>query len=229
MSRNPYGNLSTIEYIGARPQKPKKNFFGGWVILVIAAAMALIFGRPLLSSVKAEQVTASVEAADEIIASLNRSNAAGDKIASAALTFTKNDKDALKVNSTSEMIIKCYRVAIGLDIKELLHEDMTQAFSEYPQLWYEREANKEVDSTRVPNILRFFHRSGEDFQHSEMQIGDVMFWTLPDGNAHAGIVVPGPGQHNNEKWIVHNWQGSVLWENKLKDFTMVSGCYRFGR
>jgi hypothetical protein len=28
---------------------------------------------------------------------------------------------------------------------------------------------------------------------------------------------------------VHHWQNGVVWENKLKDFTMVLGRYRFGQ
>jgi uncharacterized protein YijF (DUF1287 family) len=227
MPHNPYGSLNTIEYIGARPQKAKRNFFGGWVILVIALVMALMFGRPLLASLKSEQVTGTEAAADEIIQRLNESVAPGDKLAVAALTLSKSS-ESTKAASTADLIIKSYRMGLGLDIKELLYEDMSNAFSQYPQLWYERAANKEVDSTRVQNIQRFFHRSGEDFKNADAQVGDVVFWTLPDGNAHAGIVVPGPGVHREEKWIIHNWQNVVVWENKLKDFTMVLGSYRFG-
>ncbi|MEY3895092.1 MAG: hypothetical protein RLZZ214_611, partial [Verrucomicrobiota bacterium] len=47
MPRPRPGFYSTIEYIGPRPQKPKRrNFFGGWVIIVIALGMAFWFGRP---------------------------------------------------------------------------------------------------------------------------------------------------------------------------------------
>lgn len=73
MPYNPYDSLNTIEYIGPRPQKPKKNFFGGWVILVISVAMALFFGRPLLASLKSEQVIGTQAAADSIIEELSES------------------------------------------------------------------------------------------------------------------------------------------------------------
>ncbi len=228
MSRNTFGSLKTIEYIGPRPQKPKKNFFGGWVILVIALAMASLFGRPLLASLRSEQVVGTEAAADLTIEELSESNAAGDKLAIAALSLTKSSKDSSAVVCSADLISKSYRLALGLDLKELLNEDMSNAFAQYPQLWYERGPNKSVDSNRVPNIHRFFHRSSEDFSQSEPLIGDVIFWTLPDGNAHAAIIVPGPGVHAKEKWIVHHWQNGVVWENKLKDFTMVLGRYRFG-
>ena len=226
--RNPYDSLSTIEYIGPRPQKPKKNFFGGWVILLIALRMALFFGRPLLASLRSEQVVGTDAAADRMIQELQESKAPGDKLAVAALALTKNDPPLSSVNGTAELLTNAYQRALGLDIKELLHQDMSSAFAQYPQLWYERGPNKEIDVTRVPNLQRFFHRSGEDFSASEVLVGDVIFWTLPDGNAHAAIVVPGPGLHANDKWIVHFSQQRVSWENKLKDFSMVLGRYRFG-
>lgn len=228
-ARNPYGSLTTIEYIGPRPQKPKKNFFGGWVILLIAVGMALFFGRPLLASLRSEQVVGTDAAANRMIDELKNSSSPANKLAVAALALTKDDQERAPVSSSAELLTTTYGKALGLDIKELLHQDMSSAFSQYPQLWYERGPNKEIDATRVPNLQRFFHRSGEDFSASDVMVGDVIFWTLPDGNAHAAIIVPGPGLHANEKWIVHFSQQRVLWENKLKDFSMVLGRYRFGQ
>ena len=228
MSRTTYGTLKTIEYIGPRPQKPKKNFFGGWVILVIAVGMAVMFGRPLLASLRSEQVVGTEAAADRVIEDLSDSHTSGDQLAIAALGLTKNNEDSASVNSSADLILKSYKLALGLDVKELLHEDMSNAFTQYPQLWYERDANKEIDSTRVPNLQRFFHRTSDDCSATDPAVGDVIFWTLPDGNAHAAIIVPGPGVHEKEKWIVHYWQNGVVWENKLKEFTMVLGHYRYG-
>jgi uncharacterized protein len=226
MPRDTYGTLKTIEYIGPRPQKPKKNFFGGWVILLIAVGMGMFFGRPLLASLRSEQVVGTEAAANRMIDELSESKAPGDKLAIAALSLTKTSEGG--VVSSADLILKSYRLGLGVELKELLFEDMSNAFPQYPQLWYETGANKEVDATRVPNLQRFFHRSGEDFSQSEIEIGDVIFWTLPDGNAHAAIIVPGPGLHANEKWIVHYSQNGVVWENKLKDFKIVLGRYRFG-
>ena len=229
MPYNPYDSLNTIEYIGPRPQKPKKNFFGGWVILVISVAMALFFGRPLLASLKSEQVIGTQAAADSIIEELSENASASHKLAVAALSLTKLENTESPVNNSAELLLVAYQSALGINVKDLLHEDMTNAFSQYPQLWYERGPNKEIDASRVQNLQRLFHRSGDDFRAAEPLVGDVIFWTLPDGNAHAAIIVPGPGLHSKEKWIVHHWQGAVVWENKLNDFIMPLGRYRFGQ
>ena len=229
MPYNPYDCLNTIEYIGPRPQKPKKNFFGGWVILVISVIMALVFGRPLLASLKSEQVAGTQAAADTMIEELSENATASHKLAIAALALTKSDNPESAVNNSADLLLKVYQNGLGINLKDLLHEDMSNAFSQYPQLWYERGASKEIDASRVQNIQRFFHRSGDDFGAADPLMGDVIFWTLPDGNAHAAIIVPGPGLHSNEKWIVHHWQGSVVWENKLSEFIMPLGRYRFGQ
>jgi hypothetical protein len=74
------GFYHTIEYIGPRPQKPKRqNFFGGWVILVIAAAIAFWFGRPLMPFLRAAQAGASLEQTTLLIDSLKRSEVFGDR------------------------------------------------------------------------------------------------------------------------------------------------------
>ena len=229
MPRNAYGSLKTIEYIGPRPQKPKKNFFGGWVILFIAVSMGLFFGRPLLASLRSEQVVGSDAAAQRLIDEMKVSKKPADQLAVAALALTQQNSENSSVVRAADVVVQAYANALGLDMKDLLHQDMSNAFAQYPQLWNERGPDKELDVTRVPNLQRFFHRSGEDFSQSEVCVGDVIFWTLADGNAHTAIVVPGPGIHAGEKWIVHCWQQNVVWENKLKDFTMVVGRYRFGQ
>ena len=72
---------NTIEYIGPRPQKPKRrNFFGGWVIIVIAVSLSCWFGRPLLPFLKATQVTTSLENADVLISSLKSSKNLGSNL-----------------------------------------------------------------------------------------------------------------------------------------------------
>lgn len=40
------------------------------------------------------------------------------------------------------------------------------------------------------------------------------------------MVVPGPGDRRDEKWIVHNIGGGPEWENKLLEY-QVTGHYRY--
>jgi hypothetical protein len=228
MPRPTYGTLKTIEYIGPRPQKPKRTFFGGWMILAISVTMAMFFGKPLLASLKPEQLVVSGMAADRVMEELETSGAASNNLAVAALSLVKNAEETESIRHSADFLLKVYQKGLNMDVKQLLHDDMCSAFSQYPQLWYELSPSKDLDATRLPNIQRLFHRSGEDFAQTEPAIGDVVFWALPDGTTHAAVIVPGPGVHADEKWIVHYTPKGVLWENKLKDHTMVLGRYRFG-
>ena len=91
-SRSRSGFYSTIEYIGPRPQKPKRpHFFGGWVIVVIAVGIACWYGRPLIPFLKAAQEGVTSEQAATLISSLAQSKETGDRLAAAALNHS-NDK-----------------------------------------------------------------------------------------------------------------------------------------
>ena len=53
-------------------------------------------------------------------------------------------------------------------------------------------------------------------------------WGAPrsGGRTHIGIVVPGPGERRDERWVVHNIGSGPVWEDCLFDFEVV-GHYRF--
>ena len=90
-SRSRSGFYNTIEYIGPRPQKPKRpHFFGGWVIVVIAIGIACWYGRPLFPSLKAAQEEVSSAQASLLISSLAQSKEPGTQLAAAALTHSSD-------------------------------------------------------------------------------------------------------------------------------------------
>jgi uncharacterized protein len=245
MARSRSGYYSTIEYIGPRPQKPKRpNFFGGWVILAIAIGMGFWFGKPLIPFLKATQVAASVEQADLLIDSLERSNIPGERLAAAALAhsaepvtydpsyyiidYPGGDVPATK-GVAADVVVRCLR-KLGIDLQKEIHEDMAANFRLYPQLWNANTPDRNIDHRRVPNLQRFFSRKGETLgtsrDKSEYTPGDIVVWALADADTHIGIVVPGPGDRSHEPWIVHNAGAGVKWENALFDFQIL-GHYRF--
>ncbi len=199
--------------------------------MVIALGMAVLFGRPLLLSLKAEQVTATPEAADVTKNSLKLAGQPGDRVAAAALELTQADSQLSRrsVAGAAGVLIAAYQNGLNMDLVKLLHDDMTAAFSEYPQLWDERGVNTQVDQTRVKNWERFFHRVSPDIQAEPVRVGDVVFWQLQGkATTHMGVVVPGPGVHAAEMWIVHDMEDGAKWENCMQDMGRVVGRYRFG-
>jgi len=239
MARSSSGFYSTIEYIGPRPQKPKrKNFFGGWVIVVIAVGMGFWFAKPLMPFLKGANAVASIEQADPLIATLQSSGRFGDGLAAAALAhsgenvsydpayfkiaYPNGDVPAGK-GVAADVLVRCFR-AMNIDLQVLVHEDMAENFRVYPQLWKAAGPDTNIDHRRPANLVRFFERKGQPLSTSrnpsDYKPGDVVVWSLANAETHIGIVVPGPGEHANEPWIVHNMGAGVKWENILFEYAI---------
>lgn len=237
MPRTRSGFHSTIEYIGPRPQKPKRrNFFGGWVIIAISIGIGFWYGRPLIPFLKATQVTTSLENADLLITSLKGSQAFGDKLAAVALSHAQNkiayDPSYYKIaypngdipankGVAADVIVRCYR-NMGIDLQVLVHEDMSQNFRAYPGLWGASTPDTNIDHRRVANLQRFFEHQGQTLatsrETSDYHPGDIVVWELGNADRHIGLIVPGPGDRANEAWVVHNIGAGVKWENTLFDY-----------
>jgi uncharacterized protein YijF (DUF1287 family) len=238
MSHQRQGFYRTIEYIGPRPQRAKRRNYGGWVIIALTLGMACWFGRPLLPSLKASQVTASVQEASLLISSLAESKKFGDGLAAAALAHSGEevayDSSYYEISYpdgdvpsgkgiAADVIVRCFR-KMGIDLQVLVHEDMTAHFRPYPQLWDASAPDSNIDHRRVPNLQRFFERKGESISvtrnAADYRPGDVVVWSMADGEKHIGIVVPGPSERSKEAWVVHNMGAGVKWENVLFDYSI---------
>ncbi|MGD7654003.1 MAG: DUF1287 domain-containing protein [Verrucomicrobiales bacterium] len=237
MSRKRTGFYNTIEYIGPRPEKPKRpNFFGGWVIFLIAIGIGFYFGRPMLPMIKAAQQEVSTEQASLVMAELEDEGGAGNLLAAAALERTFEDvvfdRSYYKISypggdiaegkgAAADVVIRSYR-KLGIDLQVEVHEDMAANFREYPQLWGLLGPDKNIDHRRVANLQRFFERNGESLpvtrDGADYEPGDVVIWSLADATAHIGIVVPGPGNRADEDWVVHHMSSGVKWEDVLFDY-----------
>jgi len=245
MARSRPAFHSTIEYIGPRPQKPKRrHFFGGWVILVIALGVGSWFGRPLVPFLKATQQGPSLEEAGLLISSLEQSHEPGLRLAAASLSYSnehitydaayyklpypKGDIASNK-GSAADVVIRCCR-ELGIDLQLEVHEDMSKHFRSYPQLWGALAPDSSIDHRRIANLERFFERKGRIITPSrepaDYQPGDIVVWSLANAEKHIGIVVPGPGKRANERWVVHHKDTVVKWEDVLFDYK-IDGHFRF--
>jgi uncharacterized protein YijF (DUF1287 family) len=254
MARRRSNRLDTIEYIGPRPQKPAKrpNFLLGWLVLLVAAGAVYFFGKPFLPLLQAQQVVPTSERANALIGELQPSAAIGDRLAAAALQRTQSSvvyEDAYyKIpypngdipsgkGRAEDVVVRAYR-ALGVDLQQRVHEDMSRNFSEYPQIFGRKSADANIDHRLTANLQRFFRRSGAELLTSgvegdvpsreagDYRPGDVVTWRLAGGRSHIGIVVPGPGENRSEPWVVHNIGEGPVWENCLFNFKII-GHYRY--
>ncbi|KUG03028.1 putative periplasmic protein [hydrocarbon metagenome] len=93
----------------------------------------------------------------------------------------------------TDVVIRAFRNA-GIDIQQLIHEDMLADFPSYPHNWGLNATDPNIDHRRVPNQVTFMSRHGKTLsldptQHPEdWNWGDVVYWKFPNGDEHCGIV-----------------------------------------
>ena len=239
--------MHTIEYIGPRPKKPaKKSWAGGWLMVILVVTTVGFVSKPFITRALEENVKVTHLKVEETVAWLSEGDGFGDQLAIAALERTQKDVvydtayyqidypngDVPEGKGLStDVVIRSYR-ALGVDFQELVHEDMQGNFRIYPQLWNATKPDTNIDHRRVPNLQRFLTRQNSslkltsDTSAENFAWGDVVAWRLHDNKSHIGIVVPGPGDLKNEKWVVHNRGVGPKWEDSLLDYQII-GHYRY--
>lgn len=128
----------------------------------------------------------------------------------------------------TDVVIRAYR-ALGLDLQQLVHQDMLKSWSTYPKNWGMKGTDTNIDHRRVPNLAVFFTRHGQTLSASgdpgDYKPGDIVTWRLHSGVPHVGIVSDrrSPDGH---PLMLHNIGYGTREEDVLFDFT-VTGHYRY--
>jgi uncharacterized protein YijF (DUF1287 family) len=92
-----------------------------------------------------------------------------------------------------------------IDLQQLIHEDMRQHFSAYPNKWAATAPDPNIDHRRVPNIMTYFERKRYALplnrNISDYHPGDIVTWELSPGVTHIGICLKnGDIYHNIGPW-----------------------------
>jgi len=123
----------------------------------------------------------------------------------------------------TDVVIRTYRSALGVDLQKLIHEDMMRNFPAYPNNWGLKKPDKNIDHRRVPNLQRFFKRQGAEIplKHgAEYLPGDLVAWDLNRrGLLHIGIVV-------GKDQFVHNIGSGPVLESGIHQWKIIAH-YRF--
>ena len=131
----------------------------------------------------------------------------------------------------TDVVIRSYR-ALGIDLQQLVHEDMRADFELYPskRIWGLTRPDSNIDHRRVPNLQSFFSRHGERLAISQQgnayQPGDLVTWMLPGNLPHIGIVVNKRSDDGQRPLIVHNIGAGPVLADMLFDYN-ITGHYRF--
>lgn len=131
----------------------------------------------------------------------------------------------------TDVIIRSYR-QLGIDLQQLVHEDMEANFSLYPNLWSLKMTDTNIDHRRVPNLEVFFARKGEELpitdNPDDYKPGDIVTWNLRTKGylPHIGIVSQQTSSNGKIPLIIHNIGRGPQCENILFSYK-ITGHYRY--
>ena len=169
-----------------------------------------------------------------------------DRLSEAAITLTKNTVQydpkyvsikypngdvAANKGVCTDVVIRTYR-KLGIDLQQLVHEDMKKNFNVYPKIWGLKKPDSNIDHRRVPNLQVFFKRYGKSFVVSETashyKTGDLVTWMIGGKLPHIGIVTDRKSKDGKRNLIVHNVGRGQVIEDCL--FTWkITGHFRYGK
>jgi uncharacterized protein YijF (DUF1287 family) len=133
-----------------------------------------------------------------------------------------------EIGVCTDLVIRSYR-ALGVDLQQLVHEDMKAHFSAYPDRWGLSAPDPNIDHRRVPNLEVFFARHGERLPISADPVdylpGELVTWNLGP-LPHIGIVSPERTADGRRPLIVHNIGRGPELEDMLFD-DPIAGRYRY--
>ena len=144
-----------------------------------------------------------------------------------ALPFPNGDVPRVKGVCT-DVVIRAYRDAFGLDLQALVNADMRAAFAAYPKTWGLGAPDRNIDHRRVPNLRTWLAR-----QRAALPIpaagggwrpGDIFTSLVSGTGTHIGIVSDRPGRAS--PLIIHNIGGGAHEEDALLDWP-ITGRYRW--
>ncbi len=129
----------------------------------------------------------------------------------------------------TDVVIRSYR-ALGIDLQQLVHEDMSADFDAYPDHWGLSKPDSNIDHRRVPNLQVFFERHGETFDVSsnpaDYQPGDLVTWMVGGSLPHIGILTDRRTPDGKRLMAVHNIGAGPQLEDILFRFP-ITGHYRY--
>ena len=128
----------------------------------------------------------------------------------------------------SDVVIRAFR-AVGIDLQEELHRDMTRHFAAYPKSWGLTSPDANIDHRRVPNLATWFARRGHVLavtqDASAYQPGDIVTWILESGRPHIGIVSDRLSDDGARPLVIHNIGWGAREEDALLAYR-ISGHFR---
>lgn len=145
-----------------------------------------------------------------------------------ALAYPGGDVDRAKGVCT-DVVIRAYRDAFGIDLQRDVHQDMAAHFALYPKRWSLRRPDRNIDHRRVPNLETFWTRQTARLplpaSAAGWRPGDVFTLLIDNRLPHTGIVSDRLAANGNPL-VIHNIGSGTREEDRLFDFRL-TGRFRW--
>ena len=90
----------------------------------------------------------------------------------------------------TDVLIRAFRAAWGIDLQRVVHADMLRDFDAYPDQWGLEGPDRNIDHRRVPNLRTLFARAGAELEPggTDYRPGDSVCCRLPGNQPDVGMV-----------------------------------------
>ena len=127
-----------------------------------------------------------------------------------------------------DVVIRALRAA-GVDLQQVVHEDMKKNFSLYPKIWKLTKTDTNIDHRRVPNLAKYFERKGKSLAVTQVATnyaaGDFVVCRLSNGLIHIMLVSDRLSEAGTPL-VIHNIGQGAREEDRLFEFK-IEGHYRW--
>lgn len=129
----------------------------------------------------------------------------------------------------TDVVIRAYRDALGIDLQREVHQDMAGHFALYPRIWGLRGPDSNIDHRRVPNLQTFWTRQAARLplpaRIGDWQPGDVFTMLIDNRLPHTGIVSDRLAWNGNPL-VIHNIGRGTAEEDLLTAYRL-TGRFRW--
>jgi uncharacterized protein YijF (DUF1287 family) len=144
------------------------------------------------------------------------------------LRFPNGDVDRAKGVCT-DVVIRAFRDALGVDLQTLVNADMRANFGAYPKNWKLGRPDRNIDHRRVPNLATYWRRQGAAVpvtdDPADWRPGDIFTQMVGGRMPHTGIVSDRKDT-TGVPLVLHNIGGGTREEDALFDHKL-TGHFRW--
>jgi len=130
----------------------------------------------------------------------------------------------------TDVVIRAYRDAFGLDLQQLVHDDMAANFQLYPTRWGLNAPDASIDHRRVLNLRVYFTRMGAELTVSTNPAGyapgDLVTQELPGNLPHIVIVSDTKSSDGIRPLVIQNIGRGTALDDTLFAYK-ITGHYRY--